>query len=51
VGLAFVCLPATILGAYLGIRMYGRVNEKQFRALVLWLLLASGIVLTVTNLR
>jgi len=49
--LAFVCLPGTILGAFLGIRMYGRVNERQFRSLVLWLLLASGVVLTVTNLR
>jgi len=50
-GLALVCLPATILGAYLGIRMFGRVNDRQFRALVLWLLLASGVALTVTNLR
>lgn len=50
-GFALACLPATILGAYLGVRMYGRVNERQFRILVLLLLLASGIVLTVTNLR
>jgi uncharacterized membrane protein YfcA len=50
-GFAFVCLPATILGTYLGIRMYGRVNERQFRVLVLWLLLVSGIVLTLSNLR
>lgn len=49
-GLALLCLPATILGAYLGIRMYGRVNNQQFRAIVLWLLLASGIVLTASNL-
>jgi len=49
-GLVLVCIPATILGAYLGIRMYGRVNDQQFRTLVLWLLLISGIVLTVSNL-
>jgi uncharacterized membrane protein YfcA len=49
-GLVFMCIPATILGAYLGIRMYGRVNDQQFRAMVLWLLLVSGIVLTVSNL-
>ena len=49
-GLVLMCLPATILGAYLGIRMYGRVNDQQFRALVLWLLLASGMVLTMSNL-
>ena len=49
-GLVFMCAPATILGAFLGIRTYGRVNDQQFRALVLWLLLVSGIVLTVSNL-
>ena len=48
--LVLVCLPATLLGAYGGIRLYGRVNDQQFRYLVLWLLLASGVVLTVTNL-
>ena len=48
--LVLLCLPATILGSHLGIRMYGRVNDQQFRALVLWLLLASGTVLTVSNL-
>jgi uncharacterized protein len=47
---AAVCLPATILGAYAGIRLYGRVNDRQFRGLVLWLLLASGVVLVVSNL-
>jgi uncharacterized membrane protein YfcA len=49
-GLVLVCIPATILGAYLGIRTYGRVNDQQFRAIVLWLLLVSGIVLTASNL-
>jgi len=50
-GFALVCLPATLLGAFLGIRLYGRVNDRQFRAVVLWLLLASGVVLMVSNLR
>jgi uncharacterized membrane protein YfcA len=49
-GLVFMCIPATILGAFLGYRMYGRVNDQQFKAMVLWLLLASGIVLTASNL-
>jgi uncharacterized protein len=48
--LALMCAPATILGAFLGIRTYGRVNDQQFKTLVLWLLLASGIVLTASNL-
>lgn len=49
-GLVLMCIPATTLGAFLGIRTYGRVNDQQFRAMVLWLLLISGIVLTVSNL-
>lgn len=49
-GLALICLPATLLGAYLGTRLYGRVNEQQFRTLVLSLLLVSGIALMVSNL-
>ncbi len=48
---ALVCLPATFLGAFLGIRLYGRVNDRQFRLVVLWLLLGSGIALMVSNLR
>ena len=48
--LIFMCTPATILGTFLGIRTYGRVNERQFRVLVLWLLLVSGMVLTASNL-
>ena len=49
-GYALVCLPATLLGAYGGIRLYGRVDDRQFRYLVLWLLFASGVILTVSNL-
>lgn len=30
---------------------YGRVSDRQFRAVVLWLLLASGVALMVSNLR
>ena len=50
-GFALVCLPATSLGAFLGIRLYGRVTDRQFRSVVLWLLLLSGVVLMVSNLR
>jgi uncharacterized membrane protein YfcA len=49
-GLALACLPATLLGTYAGIRVYGRIDPRQFRYLVLWLLLASGAILTVSNL-
>ena len=48
--LVFMCIPATVLGAFFGIRTYGRVNDRQFKSLVLCLLLVSGMVLTVSNL-
>ncbi len=48
--LGLVCLPATSLGAWLAQRTYGRIDDRQFRRLVLWLLLASGATLTVSNL-
>ncbi len=48
--LALICLPLTILGVWLGLKSYGRLDDRQFRALVLWLLLASGAVLTASNL-
>lgn len=39
------CLPPIVLGAWLGLKLYGRVNDAQFRRIVLGLLLASGVVL------
>lgn len=48
--LALICLPGTVLGVWLGVRAFGRVDDRQFRLIILWLLLASGGVLTVTNL-
>ncbi len=42
-----VCLPAMLLGIWLGLRLYARVNDAQFRSIVLWLLLLSGILLVV----
>ena len=40
-----ICLPATVLGAHLGLALYGRINEVQFRRLVLALLAFSGLTL------
>lgn len=42
-------LPCLLLGGVAGWSMYGRLNEAMFRKVVLWLLLASGIVLLVTG--
>jgi uncharacterized membrane protein YfcA len=41
------CLPAVAAGVWLGLRLYARVNDAQFRKIVLALLLASGVVLVV----
>jgi uncharacterized membrane protein YfcA len=40
-----LCLPATMLGLFIGTRIYKGVSEKLFRSTVLILLLASGLVL------
>jgi uncharacterized membrane protein YfcA len=37
--------PPALLGGWLGIACYGRLDERQFRLVVLWLLLASGLLL------
>jgi uncharacterized protein len=45
--LFLVGLPALFAGTWLGLRLFGRLNEAAFRKLVLVLLLASGGVLMV----
>ena len=42
-----VALPVLLAGTWLGLKLYGRLDEVQFRKLVLILLLASGAVLLV----
>jgi uncharacterized membrane protein YfcA len=41
------CLPGIVLGTWLGLKLYAHVDDRQFRGIVLWLVLASGVVLTV----
>jgi hypothetical protein len=42
----FVCgLPVLLAGTWLGLKLYGWLDEAQFRKLVLILLLGSGVVL------
>jgi uncharacterized membrane protein YfcA len=38
-------LPALLLGTWVGMKLYGRLDENQFRKMVLVLLLVSGAVL------
>jgi uncharacterized membrane protein YfcA len=43
--IALLCLPATLIGAWIGARVYVRVSSQLFQRVVLCLLLASGCVL------
>jgi uncharacterized membrane protein YfcA len=45
-----IVVPAMVLPALLGARLYARVSDRQFRRLVLGLLTASGVVLLVSAL-
>jgi uncharacterized membrane protein YfcA len=47
VRLFFFGLPALLAGTWLGLKLYGRVNEATFRKVVLILLLLSGVALLV----
>jgi uncharacterized membrane protein YfcA len=38
-------LPVLLAGTWLGLKLYGKLDEAQFRKIVLVLLLASGVVL------
>jgi uncharacterized membrane protein YfcA len=43
--ISLMCLPATLAGAWIGGRVYGRVSTQTFQRLVLCLLLGSGGIL------
>ena len=42
---AAICLPTTLIGAHVGLKLYGRINDLQFRRIVLVLLGLSGATL------
>jgi uncharacterized protein len=48
---AAICLPTTLIGARLGLACYGRVNDAQFRRIILVLLGLSGVTLIASSLR
>ncbi len=48
---AAITVPISLVGARLGLMLYGRVNDAVFRQLVLVLLGLSGMTLIVTSLR
>jgi hypothetical protein len=47
--LVLLAFPGTLLGAWLGARLYRRLSDKRFDAIVLVLLGASGVVLIATS--
>jgi uncharacterized protein len=47
VKLFFLGLPVLLLGTWLGLMLYGRLDEAGFRKVVLILLLASGVALLI----
>lgn len=44
-GYLLVCVPALAAGLWLGMRVFDWISEERFRRLLLWLILASGVVL------
>jgi uncharacterized membrane protein YfcA len=49
--LFLIGLPVLLAGTWLGLKLYGRVDEAGFRRIVLVLLLLSGLMLVVPSLR
>ena len=47
--LVLLALPGTFLGAWFGARLYRRLSDKRFDAIVLLMLAVSGVVLIVTS--
>ena len=45
VWLFVLALPVLLAGTWAGLKLYGRLDEAQFRKVVLILLLASGVML------
>ena len=40
-----IALPSSIISAQFGIFIFQRLSESQFRQILIWLILASGMVL------
>jgi hypothetical protein len=50
VWLALVAFPGTLLGAWLGTRLYHALNDRNFRDIVLGMLFLSGVTLIVASI-
>ncbi|MEC9369088.1 MAG: sulfite exporter TauE/SafE family protein [Pseudomonadota bacterium] len=45
------CLPASLVGMWVGMKAYKHIDDALFQKIVLWFLLASGAVMVFLNLR
>jgi uncharacterized membrane protein YfcA len=48
---AAITVPSTLIGARIGLALYGRINDVQFRRILLALLAFSGATLILSSLR
>lgn len=48
---AAITVPTTLIGARIGLALYGHINDVQFRRILLGLLCLSGLTLILTSLR
>lgn len=48
---AAIAVPTTLIGARIGLAFYGRLDDTQFRRVILALLTLSGVTLIATSLR
>ena len=48
---AAICVPTTLIGARIGLALYRKVDDAQFRRIILGLLSLSGVTLIVSSLR
>lgn len=48
---AAITVPSTLIGARIGLALYGRINDVQFRRMLLALLAFSGATLILSSLR
>jgi uncharacterized membrane protein YfcA len=48
---AAICVPTTLIGARIGLALYRKVDDAQFRHILLALLCLSGLTLILTSIR
>lgn len=49
--ISLYCLPASLIGMWIGMKAYKKIDDAMFQKIVLWFLLASGAVMVVLNLQ